>query len=89
MKFKDIDKMTNEEMQRKLMSAEIKKRKLMGCFLLPVLIFLIAMLIVAGIFFVKTFSGLTESLDQTSDQSQPEIVTNYFEQKSFKFKKND
>ena len=89
MKFRDIDKMTNEEMKRKLMSAEIKKRKLMGCFMLPILIFLIAMLIVAGIFFVKTFSSLTESLDQTSDQSQPEIVTNYYEQRSFMFNKND
>lgn len=92
MKFRDIDKMANEEMQQKLMSAEIKKRKLKGCIMLPILLFLIAMIIVTGILVVKTFSEFTESLeslDQTSDQSQPEIVTNYYEQRSFIFKKNN
>lgn len=89
MKFKDIDKMTNEEMQRKLMSAEIKKRKVIGCIMLPALIFLIAILIVVGILFVKSFSDLTEPIDQTSNQSQPEIVTNYLEKRFSIFKKND
>lgn len=83
MKFHDIDKMTNEEMQHKLMSAELKKRKVLGCLIIPILIFLVLLIILVAITFFNFIASLDEisdSLDQTAEYgfSSPEVVTDYY-----------
>lgn len=83
MRFRDIDKMTDEEMKRKLMSAELKKRRVLGCLSIPIIICLILVLIMMGVWFFSFLTNLdeiSESLDQTSKYgvSAPEVVTDYY-----------
>lgn len=83
MKLRDIDKMTDEEMKRKLMSAELKKRKVLGCIGIPLIIFIILIFIFFTIMLFSlfgSFSASLQDLDRTEEmgQPEPEIVTDYY-----------